>query len=318
VRELIYVIAGKNASLVGVECEKLLDRLLKPQQRATGLFAADAAGISITEVLDELRTAPFLTDKRVVLTKNADDLISDNRPLFEKYFDNPCPTGILILTVSSWPAQTRLAKKLPKVGKLISVAEPKPWQLPRLLIEYAKNTHDKKMDTDTAAFLVELVGDELTRLYGEVDKLAMFACDEKVITVSHVESLTGHNRIFGAFAVIDAVIAGKTSQAVARLRNMFAEEKNADYTVVGAFAFHFRRMFGAKAMLEKGYRPGDIAKKLGIWSNQDGFFSQLRNVSLKQIGSVMQQLADIDYRIKTGQTRAEVAIEQLVLNLPSS
>jgi len=315
VSELIYVIASKGASLAGAECEKLLDQLLQPYQRITGLFSADATGISASDVLDELRTAPFLTDKRVVVVKNADDFISNNRTLLEKYFDNPCPTGRLILTVSSWPSQTKLAKKLSKVGKLISIAEPKPWQLPRLLIKYAKDTHGKKLTEDAAALLVELTGDELTRLYSEVDKLALFADAEKAITVGHIESLIGHNRIFGAFAVIDAVIAGKTMQAVARLRNMFAQDKAAQFSIVGAFAYHFRRMFSAKAMLEKGVWNGEIVKKLRIWSNKDSFFAQLRQMSLKQLGSILQQLADIDFKIKTGQTKAEVAIEQLVLNL---
>jgi DNA polymerase-3 subunit delta len=317
-RELIYVIAGKETSLVNAECEKLLDSAfggLEPKQRVTGLFTAETAGVSASEVLDELRTAPFLTDKRVVLVKNADDFISNNRPLLEKYFDNPCPTGILILTVSSWPSQTKLAKKLSKVGKLISVAAPKPWQLPRRLVDYARDAHGKKLSEDTAALLIELVGDELTRLYSEIDKLALFAYEDKAITISHVESLIGHNRVFGAFAVIDAVIAGKTVQAVARLRNMFAEDKTAQFSIVGAFAFHFRRMFAAKAMLEKGVWTGDIVKKLRIWSNKDSFLAQLRKMSLKQIGSILQQLADIDFKIKTGQTKAEVAIEQLVLNL---
>jgi len=317
-RKLIYVIAGKETSLVNAECEKLLDSALgglEPKQRVTALFTADTAGVSVSEVLDELRTAPFLTDKRVVLVKNADDFISNNRSLLEKYFDNPCPTGILIVTVSSWPSQTKLAKKLSKVGKLISVAAPKPWQLPRRLIDYARDAHSKKLSEDTAALLVELVGDELTRLYGEIDKLAIFACEDKAITISHVESLIGHNRVFGAFAVIDAVIAGKTAQAIARLRNMFAEDKTAQFSIVGAFAFHFRRMFSAKAMLEKGAWTGDIVKKLRIWSNKDSFFAQLRKMSLKQIGSILQQLADIDFKIKTGQTKANVAIEQLVLNL---
>ncbi len=314
VRELIYVIAGKEDSLVNTECAKLLDRLLEPQKRTTGLFTADA-GISACEVLDELRTAPFLTDKRVVVVKNADDFISDNRPLLEKYFDNPCPTGILILTVSSWPANTKLAKKLSKAGRLINVIEPKPWQLPRLLVEYAKETHGKQLNADAATLLIEMIGDELSGLYNEIDKLALFACNETALSASHVESLTGHSRIFGAFAVIDSVIAGRTAQAVARLRNMFAEEKAAEYTVVGAFAFHFRRMFGAKALLDKGVQPGEIAKRLRIWDKSDSFFSHIRRMTLKQIGSILQQLADIDFKIKTGQTRAEVAMEQLVLNL---
>ena len=116
--------------------------------------------------------------------------------------------------------------------------------------------------------------------------------------------------------MIDACLAGNTGEAVARLRNMFAEDKSAEYTVIGAFAFHFRRMFDAKVLLEKGVQPGEIIKRLRIWGNKDGFFSQVRKMSLDQIGSILQRLAAIDFKIKTGQTKAEVAIEQLVLNLP--
>jgi DNA polymerase III delta subunit len=38
-------------------------------------------------------------------------------------------------------------------------------------------------------------------------------------------------------------------------------------------------------------------------------------MTLKQIGEGIQQLAGIDYAIKTGRTTPQVAIEQLVLNL---
>ncbi len=113
---MIYVIAGKEESLVNAECRELLEELLEPEHRATGLFDADAASVSASEVLDELRTVPFLTDKRVVVIKDADDFISKNRQLLEKYFDNPSPTGVLVLTVSSWSAQTKLAKRLPDGG----------------------------------------------------------------------------------------------------------------------------------------------------------------------------------------------------------
>ena len=85
--EPIYVIVGKEKSLVDAECEKLLEELLEPQQRMTGLFNADPAQVSTSEVLDELRTLPFLTERRVVLVKNADKFVSENRELLEKYFD---------------------------------------------------------------------------------------------------------------------------------------------------------------------------------------------------------------------------------------
>ena len=73
----VYVIAGKEESLVNARCRELLDELLEPSQRTTGLFDAEAASVLISEVLDELRTTPFLTDKRVVLVKGADKFISE-------------------------------------------------------------------------------------------------------------------------------------------------------------------------------------------------------------------------------------------------
>lgn len=313
--ELIYVIAGKDDSLVSSQCQELLDGLLEPSQRATGFFDAEAASVLPQEVLDELRTAPFLTSKRVVRIKGADDFISNNRLLLEKYFDNPCPTGRLILTVNSWDSRTKLAKKLPKVGKLINITPPTRKELPYRLIEYAKDAYDIKLNLATVILLIELTGDELTRLYSEIDKLALYVGDQKVITQRHVESLTGHNRLFNAFTVIDAIIAGNAGIAIERLRGMFEADKSAEYTVVGAFAYHIRKMFNAKILLDKGVHQNQIEKRLRIWGNTNAFFQHLRQISLKQIGKYLQQLGETDYAIKTGQTQAKVAMEQLVLKL---
>ncbi|NLZ05337.1 MAG: DNA polymerase III subunit delta [Phycisphaerae bacterium] len=313
--EQIYVIAGKEESLVNARCQELIDRLVDPQDRMTGLLSADGDQLSISDVLDELRTAPFLTGRRVVVVKGADEFVSKNRSALENYFDKPSATGILVLTVGSWPKQTKLAKKLAKVGTLIEVIPPKRYELPKYLAEYAQRTSKMKLDRPAAEMLIELVGEDLTLLCNEIDKLALFARDEKAITSKHVESLAGHNRIFGAFEVIEAMIAGDPLQAIRRLRNMFEEDKSAEYTVVGAFAYHLRRMFSAKALLEKGAGPGDVAQKLRIWNNKERFFTQLKQTSLEQLGKYIEQLAAIDYAVKTGQAKTQVAMEQLVLRL---
>jgi len=312
---LIYIIAGKEEPLVNAQCGQLLDELLEPSQRTTGLFSPDPAEVTVTDCLDELRTAPFLTEKRVVVLKKADDFISNNRPALEKYFDAPCLTGRLIMTVKSWDSRTKLAKKLKSVGKLINITQPKRWQLPQKLIEYTKDAHGKNLTRDSAELLVELTGDELPRLYSEIDKLAVYADKDKTITQKHIESLIGYNRLFNAFAVIDAVIAGKTGMAVQRLRGMFAEDKSSEYTVIGAFAYHFRRMFNAKVMMEKGMRADEIGRQLRIWGNQEGFFAQLRKIPLKKIGQYLKFLAETDYAIKTGRAKAQIEMEQFVLRL---
>jgi len=313
--ELVYVIAGKDESLRNAKCGELLDTLLEPSQRVTALFEPETASLPASDVLDELRTAPFLADKRVVVLRGADAFVSANRELLERYFDQPCPTGRLILTVAGWDSRTRLAKALPKVGKLISAEPPSRRELPQRLMDYATEAHGKKLGMREATYLIELAGDDLMRLYNEIDKLALFAEPEKFITAKHIESLTGHNRMFNAFAVIDAMIAGNVGQAIERLRGMFAEDRSAEYTAVGAFAFHLRRMFNAKVLLEKGFVTGQILKKLGMWGDQNDFFSQVRKLGLRQIGAYLQQLAETDHAIKTGRTQTPVAMEQFVLSL---
>lgn len=310
----IYVIAGKDESLVGARCQELLDELLEPQQRMTGLSSVDGDEASIAEILDELRTTPFLTDQRVVVVRGADSFISKHRDTLEKYFEKPSSIGILVLTVSGWDARTRLSKMLPKVGTLIELTPPPRWKLPEHLVQYAANKHKMRLAKDAAEMLVELIGEELAQLYNEVDKLVLFAHGEKEIRATHVESLIGHQHIYGAFEVIDAMIAGNAGQAIQRLRIMFEEDKNSEYTVVGAFAFHLRRMFQAKALLEKRISPVDIAKQLKIW-NKDRFFAQLQRIALPQIAAFLEELAATDHATKTGQGQAPVLIEQLVLRL---
>lgn len=312
----IYVIAGKEPSRVGARCQELVDALLDAQERMTGLLSLEGGQAELAEVLDELRTLPLLAKQRVVVIREADSFVSKNRGALEKYFEKPSMTGVLVLTVASWPKTTKLAKKLPKVGQLIELVPPKRKELPARLMQHARQTCGKALDRDAAQLLVELVGEDLAQLENEVDKLALFADKDKAITVRHVESLAGHNRIFGAFEVIEAMMAGQPMQAIRRLRNMFEEDRSAEYTVVGAFAYHLRRMFSAKAMLQKGENPAAVAQKLRIWrDNQDRFFAQLRRTSLEQLGGYIEQLAGIDHAVKTGQAKTQVAMEQLVLRL---
>lgn len=311
----IYVICGKDKFLVGNECDALLDKLLPVDQRPMALYQPRAEDAVISEVLDELRTLPFLAERRVVLIKDADSFVSENRDHLEKYFDKPSSCGVLVLVLNTWRKNTKLAKKLAPVGQLLDVGEISARMLPKFAADCAESNHGKKFAGGGAQFLVELVGDDPGRISSEVEKLAMYVGDRKSITTDDVEKLIGHNRMFNAFAVIDAILAGDVGGAIERLRNMFAADKSAEFTVVGAFAYHFRRMFAAKALLEQGTGQRQVMSQLRIWGNVDGFFRQLHRMSLERIATVICELARIDYASKTGGGATKVAIEQLVLKM---
>ncbi len=115
--------------MVNAKYTEIIDGLVPPEERDTGLLVVDADKAVIGEIFDELRTLPFLTKRRIVALRNADKFISANRESLERYFESPSPTGILVMTVSSWPSNTRLAKKLPGIGTLVEVKSPKSEEL---------------------------------------------------------------------------------------------------------------------------------------------------------------------------------------------
>ena len=311
----IYVIAGKDKFLLSRQYDRLIDRLLPEDQRSMALYQPEAEPIVLADVLDELRTLPFEADRRVVLIKDAGDFISENRQSLEKYFDAPADKGVLILVVGTWAKNTKLAKKLVKVGQLIDIGQMKPAQLPKFVSNYATNEHGKSLQQNAARLLVTSVGDDPGRLCSEVDKLAVYVGNEKSIKPDDVEKLVGHNRMFNAFSVIDAVLAGDRASAISRLRNMFSTDKSAEYTSVGAFAYHVRRMFRARAMMDNRINTRQIQTTLRIWGDSAGFFRQVSKLNLRQIAMMLAELARIDYSIKTGVTTASVAIECLVMRL---
>ena len=314
-QSLVYVIAGEDPSSVNARYLEIINQLVTPEERDTGLLVIDADKAVIGEIFDELRTLPFLTKRRIVALRNADKFISANREALERYFESPSPTGILVMTVVSWPNNTRLAKKLPGIGTLVTIEQPKGEEITRRLIDYARDAHSKGLDNRTAGLLIELAGDNLTRLYTEIDKLATYAAAEKAITTAHVESLIGRNREFDAFEVIESCLQRKTGPAIERLRKMFAEDKAAEYTTIGAFAYHIRRLFTAKKMLDEGCSQYDVAGKARIFYNKEAHFALLKRLTLRQIGDQIQRLAETDYAIKRGQSQPRIAIEQFVLQL---
>src|SRR3972149_10517087 len=90
----IYVIAGKDEFLACGQLNSLVGSLLEPEQMQMCLLQTDGDNITAVEVFDELRTLPFLAERRVVVLTDADKFVSENREPLEKYFEKPASTGV--------------------------------------------------------------------------------------------------------------------------------------------------------------------------------------------------------------------------------
>jgi DNA polymerase-3 subunit delta len=316
-KKAIYIICGQDTYLVGIQCERLLDSLVSPQQRAMAVWQPAAKEAQGADALDELRTLPLLAPVRIVLIKDAEPFIKANAELLEKYLDNPDPSGVLILTVNSWDKRLRLAKKV--AGSdcvlLTEVAAIAKNKLPGYAADYARQRYGVKIDSQSASLLVELTGDEPGRILRQIDNLALYVHPAKSISVRDIEKLIGRDRMFNAFEVIDAVCAGQCGLALDRLRRMFEQNKDSEYTVVGAFAFHFRRLFKARTLVDKGQSPDQAALAVGVKWYREQFSRQVGALCLERGAEALCELGRIDFGNKTGQTNVTTAMERLVIQL---
>jgi len=311
----VCVVFGEDAFLVARECEKRLDALLGEEERMTGLSEPKASEAQIAEVLDELRTVPFLAPRRVVFIKDADPFLKAYGKPLEAYLESPSPTGVLLMTVGTFDKRTRFYKRLHEIGGVVEVAPIKSYNLPQYISDYARQEHGIALDGRCSKLLVELTGDDSGRLCREMDKLALYVAPRKTVTPQDIEQLIGRNRMFGAFEVIDGITTHNAGQALTRLQNMFASDRDTQYTVVGAFGYHFRKLFSARAMMAAGASAQQATAKAGVWHQKEAFATQLTRLTLEQLGWVLGELGRIDHGIKTGRTTAPIAMERLIIGL---
>ena len=96
----------------------------------------DGKLVEFRDVVDGLRERSlFGSERRVILVEEADAFVKHYRERLEQYLEKPAEDAVLVLEVKTWPANTRLAKAVAKIGLTIRCQVP---QQGRELTEFTK------------------------------------------------------------------------------------------------------------------------------------------------------------------------------------
>ena len=313
----IYVVYGKDRRRVWDKAEEVLEELLAGCERQVSLSSYDGEEAVLSEVLEGLRTLPFLSPRRVVMVKDAGDFIKKHRQDLEKYLEEPSATGVLMLVGESFAGNTRLAKRAAKIGKVYNCEPIKSEALGGFIREYARRRHQLVLEPAAAELLIELAGKDTGLLCGEVDKLAAYIAGpeerREKIRVSDVEALVGHNRLYDAFNVIDAMMEGDAGEALRQLDQMLRQDRKAEFKAIGAFAWHFRRLHEARRLSEQGVRDREIVRRLRVWPRPKEFMGQVKRLSLAEMGDIFSRLMEIDTAVKSSQGTVRAGLEKMIV-----
>jgi DNA polymerase-3 subunit delta len=266
---------------------------------------------NLAEVLDDLRTLPFLAPRRVVVLRDADSFISANRSHLEDYLAEPCPTGTLVLMPKTFPSNTRLYKRVAEIGRCIACQPPKAFALPKWLVERARDAYNKRLDNEAARQIVDNAGNNLGLLDGELAKLALYVGTRPTITVDDVAALVGHHREEKVFGLLNAMADGDIKTAMQLWEDVWQTDRAAPHRAIGGIAFGVRRMLEAHVELHSGKHADYVARRL--FTDPARLRQRLQVFTPQRLTRQLRDLSDADVASKTGGVSVRTSIERFIL-----
>jgi len=155
----VSAIYGDESFLRRQALLKLREAVLGREEGNFSFTAFNGDNAELSDVLDELATvAMFGGVKRLVVVEEADNFVSRYRQQLEDYVLRPSRTGVLVLDLDSFPANTRLYKLIIVEGLAIECGTPAEARLTKWLVDWAKQRHNLLLSAAAADALVELTG----------------------------------------------------------------------------------------------------------------------------------------------------------------
>lgn len=248
----VYALHGDEDFLKRQVLATLQALVLGEAGESFGLSTHAGDKATFAAVHDELQTLPFLSPRRLVVVENADPFVTRHRAALEKYVAKPAPTGVLVLDVKAWPANTKLARLLDSSATVVCKT-PAAHRLPEWCVRRSASAYGKQLSAPAAQMLVDLVGPEMGQLDQELAKLAAYAGEAAKIDAGDVDRLVGASRAETTWKVFGALAAGRPAEALLILDRVF-EQGEEPLKVLGAFSMQLRRLAQAYRLTQQG-RP---------------------------------------------------------------
>ena len=216
----VYYFFGDDDFLKDQSVRELVDASVDPATRDFNFEQRRGADID-AEMLDSLlSTPPMLADRRVVVIRDVDKLKKNTRKVLDGYLKHPAPDAVLLLVS---PATVKADKELSDRSTVVEFAPLQGDRLPKWVAYQVENTLKRTITPDAVSLLIETVGEDLSLLAIELEKLASFS--DTVIDEAAVADIVGVRREESMGALLDAIAARDAARAMELLPGVLQQPK---------------------------------------------------------------------------------------------
>lgn len=318
--ERVYLFTGPEEYIKREALDALRRKILPPGLET--LNDATVEGITAQQITDAAETMPMMCDRRILTVQDWAPLMpakSKNEEAevewMQKWLDNPPESCILIFYMRSEPdgrkkMSTLLKKKACTVKfDLLTDSELNKWCAGRL------KPLGKKIAASAVSSLSFMAGRELTRLSGELNKLAAYVGDRTEIRNEDVLAIVSASLEYNVFELMTHLLAGDMGKAQATVNSILQGGQN-PVSVLAMLTRQIRQMTHMKCALDAGQPVQAVQEQLKMHpfaAKQTA--KQCSGLSADWLTKLYGECVESDFAIKSGRLRDQAALDAIMLKI---
>jgi DNA polymerase-3 subunit delta len=322
------LLLGDEAFLRDSCRSRLIDKLVVEAARTWAVSRFSAKSGETQAAMDQAQTMPMLSPRQVVFLedveaiekfgeKNRDETVK----AIDEYLANPASFTVLVLEACALDQRMRLAKLFTEKALVVEVglgedAGDRIAAGVGLARSLAKE-QGIEFAPGAAEDLAEFVSGDLLRLKTEIEKLATFTGDRKIIRREEVTALVISEKTSTIWEVAD-LLASRQSKRALEFFDRLLREGEEPLQMLGAMAWMYRKLVEASEL--RGATNGwQAARALGMRPEQAELAIQSsRKIPKSRLLAALRVLQQADDRLKSGGEDTRAVMEFLVAQLASN
>lgn len=313
--DLVYLYYGASEYILRREINKLINKIKVDD---FNIVRYDLLESDFNDVIEELQTISFFSGQRVVLLSSIlqlHELESSLQEKFINYLKTPNPETVLIMYATQLSdSNDEISKALSLYSKMVKVKDPARKDLP----QFIKNTFREEgyqIEEKAINELIERTNADYATIEQEITKLKLYAYERKDINVKDVRLLVNKNLDDNIYELISAVIEGNRTKSIQIYYDLLVSNYK-PIRVVNSLSSKVRELIHTHLLLSRGYSQDMIAKHFSVSSGRAFYMvKNARSIEVEKLERYLDQLADLDYEIKSGLVDPRLGVELFLLGV---
>ena len=289
---------GEESFYIDKITDYILENALPESERDFNQSIFYGKDADIASIIDTARRFPMMATKQLVVVKEAQQL--KNIELLDSYIKNPLKSTILVINYKYKSLDKRKAftKNVAQYGILFQSKKIYENQLPDWISKYTSSLK-LKIETKASILLSEFLGNDLSKISNELDKLSINIPQGKTITADDIEKNIGISKDFNNFELQNA-LGKKDILKANQIINYFStnEKNNPIYVTIALLHSYFSKILKFHFLKNKT-NDKLVASALGV----NPFFvkdykSAARLYNPKKLVSIINLLREYDLKSK--------------------